>query len=721
MTGGARSYRCIALGALAVLGLGLGLGLTLATSRSLQPLPDSFEHLFDHAARHTFLDRHGQPLNITYQNRWNLNDRVYLHQVPEFLQNAFIVSEDKRFFAHRGVDWIARAHALVQNLLAGDIVRGASTLSEQVVRMLHPRPRTPWSRWLEGFEAAQLERRFSKLDIFEFYLNQVPYGANRRGIAQAAAHYFDRDISTLSEREMLALAVLVRAPRWLDPQRRAAHLDSAIADLAARTGTAAIERQPLQPASGQFGHNLEHFLQFASTRVDAPRGQPVDTTVDIELQQKVQRILDTRLQNLAPRHVQNGAALVVDHHRNQVIAWAVGHAGRDDMPYNQLNAVVVRRQPGSALKPLLYAAALARGWTAATMLEDMPLEEGVGPGMHTYHNYSRIHYGPVSLREALGNSLNIPAVRTVQYLGAQHFLDFLHRFGFTSLAGHPNVYGDGLALGNGEVTLFELVQAYAVLARMGDFKPLTLLEHRHRQTRGRRVLSEDVASLIADILSDPGAREKEFGRDSILNFPYQTAVKTGTSSDYRDAWAIGYNDRYTVGVWIGNLDYSAMHKVTGATGPAQVLRSVVNELNRNRDVRPLYFSEKLVKKSVCVATGAPAQEDCRTREEWFVPGTSAQPAATTAVTLRLRKPSPGLLLAMDPRIPDSHEYFEFAVTEADDIRRVDWFVNDTLVATTAGPRYAWPLRRGQFTARAEVITGAGAEPVKTAAVSYRVH
>lgn len=729
-----RRRLAIAAGLAALLSLPI---LALATARALQALPADLGQL-PAATRNTFFDRHGQRLTVTYQNRWNLHDRVELHRVPALLQSAVLLSEDKRFPAHGGVDWLARASAVLQNLRAGRAVRGASTISEQVVRMLHPRPRTLWSRWLEGFEARRLEQRFSKPEILEFYLNQVPYGARRRGIVQAADYYFDRDLSTLNEKEMLALAVLVRAPRWLDPRRHRPALERAIGRLAQRAAAsgrlaidpAGIHRQPLQTASGTLTHNLSHFVAFARAQPETPLQGRVDTSIDAELQQKVQAVLDTRLDRLAASNAGNGAALVVDHHSNTIVSWAVGHAGRPGKAYGDINAVTVRRQPGSALKPLLYAQALSRGWSAATLLDDAPLEQRVGTGMHTYHNYSRAHYGPVSLREALGNSLNIPAVRAIQYIGAERFLYFLHNLGFTSLAGHPNVYGDGLALGNGEVSLYELVQAYTALARMGDFKPLSYLQtrqHTPRQdpqggngtARGRRVLSEDVASLVADILADPGAREKEFGRDSILNFPHQTAVKTGTSSDYRDAWALGFNDRFSAGVWIGNLDYSAMHEVTGSTGPAPVLRAIFNEVNRHRRVRPLYFSNKLVKRRICADSAAPASGNCRARDEWFLPGAPlTPPAADTAI--RLRKPSPGLMLAMDPRIPDHLEYFEFALSPSSRIKKVNWFINDRLVASTTDHRYAWPLQRGSFRARAEVLTTDNELPLQTAVVTYHV-
>jgi len=700
--------------------------LAVATRLALRPLPVDLEEEITATGKSIYLDRRGLRLNVTYENDWNLHDQAGIHEVPEFLQQAFLLSEDKRFFTHNGVDWLARLNAARQNLLAGGVVRGASTITEQVVRMLHPRPRTLWSRWLEGFDAGILEKRFSKLELLEFYLNQVPYRAQRRGVIQAAQHYFGRDLSTLNHKEMLALAVLVRSPRWLDPERRPASLERAITSLAERLSlepdeTRAILQQKLSLPGPTIDFDLSHFLLYAGNHLgDQPAADGVvHTTIDGELQVKTQKILDNRLRRLHSRRVDNGAVLVVDHERNAILAWVVGYAGRRDRPFNRIDAVTAPRQPGSALKPLLYASAIRKGWTAATMLDDSPLEESVGPGLHSYQNYSRQHYGLVSLREALGNSLNIPAVRAIQYVGTGEFLGFLHELGIISLTGHPNVYGDGLALGNGELSLFELVQAYTVLARMGDFKPLSFVDGETRSS-GRQVLSEDIASLVADIISDPAAREKEFGWDSVLNLPGQTAVKTGTSSDYRDAWAVGFNDRYTVGVWMGNLDYQAMDGITGAGGPAFVLRSVFNELNRHRQARPLYFSPSLVRQRVCIDSGLPARDECEARDEWFLPGTGPEGTGTPEETVRIRKPGKGLLLAMDPRIPDHAEYFEFAVSDIANLGSVKWYVNGQLAATTKTPTYAWKLSRGEFTARAEVSFTNERPPVVTEEVGFRV-
>jgi len=468
---------------------------------------------------------------------------------------------------------------------------------------------------------------------------------------------------------------------------------------------------------------VQHFIAFVNKKTAALErdGQPIHTTIDLELQDTAQQIIDNRLRHLEHRHVGNGAALIIDHETNRILSWVVGYAGKKDKAFNQMDAVLTKRQPGSALKPLLYTNAFLHGWTAATTLDDSPLAEGVGLGMHTYHNYSRAHYGNISVREALGNSLNIPAVRAIQFVGPDAFLSFLRDLGVRSLAQHPNVYGDGLALGNGELTLYELVEAYTVLARMGDHKPLTALEGEHLQSNNRRIFSEDVASLVADIMSDPAAREKEFGWNSVLNFPHHSAVKTGTSSDYRDAWAIGFNDKYTVGVWMGNMDYSPMHEVTGSSGPALALRSIFNELNRNREARPLYLSENLIKYRICIDTGMFADAECEARDEWFISGTGPVAILASLGEVRMRKPSRGLSLAMDPRIPDDHEYFEFSLSDSHAVERVRWFVNEKLVATTTSPTYLWKLSRGKFSTYAEVLLVNDDQPVKTGTVQYQVN
>lgn len=711
-------------------------GLIWKTHADLLPLPVSLSPLGSGVRKAQVLDRNGVPLTVTYENRWNIHDEISLPSIPLFLQQAFVVSEDQRFYRHKGVDWSARVHAFFQNIKALDSIRGASTISEQVIRMWHPRPRTLWSRWLEGIEAGRLETVFSKNDILEFYLNQIPYAGRRRGVMRAAQDFFDRDLDTLSHKEMLALVVMVRAPTRLDVRKKKTGLVRSIQQLADRLlrngildkdqyatlhkDDIRIKKAALRVTADHFVHHLVQLHPSSDLR----RNGHLRTTLDSALQLTVQSILDSRLKDLKDRGAKNGAVLIVDHRRNEILAWVNSGAHLDDVAASWFDAVTTPRQPGSALKPLLYALALERGWTAATLVDDSPLSESIGRGLHAYHNYSRVHYGPLRVREALGNSLNIPAVRAIQFVGVAEFLDCLHQLGIRSLQQHPDFYGDGLALGNGEITLLELVGAYTVLARQGIYRPLKcLMAEAPRQAETRRIFSPEIASLIGNILSDPEARRLEFDNGSLLQFPVQTAIKTGTSSDYRDAWAVGYNHGLTVGVWIGNLDHYATDGITGANGPALVLRSVFAELNHQRDTAPLYLSPRLVKAEICRDSGLMADGHCASLSEWFVPGTGPKNKTMPAEPLKpavLRHPSEGMQLAMDPRIPDDQEAFVFKLANLPAPTAVDWYVDRQRVGSTSNGEYLWALQRGQHSVRARLWPENSGSFIVTPEVNFSV-
>ncbi|HUP90616.1 MAG TPA: transglycosylase domain-containing protein [Solimonas sp.] len=700
-------------------------GLALATALSLQAPPDSLE-IGNAGQTLRITDRSGRALTAAYiGERWNIHDTLPLERIPQFLREAFVLAEDRRYWQHDGVDWRARFAALEQNLEAGETVRGASTIAEQAVRLLHPRPRTPWSRWLEGFEARALERRFGKPAVLEFYLNQVPYGANRRGVAQAAQHYFGRSVETLAPHEMLALAVLVRAPSRLDPRRDPQALGRRVhwlAELARQSGLldadtlAAVLREPIRPVeSVDAGIGAAHFLRELRRRAAGQAGT-LQASLDAGLQGEVQQLLDYRVQDLGRRGVNNGAVLVVDLQGRKVRAWAVADAQHPaELGFD---AVQTPRQPGSTLKPLLYAMALERGWTAATAINDADLYERVGHGLHQYRNYSGQHYGWITLREALGNSLNIPALKALQFVGGADFLDRLRALGVHSLKLHPDVYGDGLALGNGELSLYELVQAYCALADRGRFQPLSLVEAPEAD-KASAVMPPDVASLVTDVLADERSRLLEFGDGGALRYPVQTAVKTGTSSDYRDAWTVAYNHRYVVGAWLGNLRAREMDSVTGSVGPALLVRSVFAALNRSTPAEPLYRDPTLVAREVCAP--ATAGEGCARYREWFRPGTAPQALSEPPPPLspRFTQPFDGLQLALDPRVPDEHEKLEFRFAWAGTPTQVRWLVDGTAQAQTAEANWLWPLQRGRHVALAEVTDSAG-EVLRTPEVRFEV-
>ncbi|MCK8601234.1 transglycosylase domain-containing protein [Desulfoferrobacter suflitae] len=726
------------------------------TRRDLRPLPSSLNLAGSAVRKAQVVDRRGVPLSVTYQNEWNLHDQAALHEIPRLLQQAFIQSEDRRFHRHHGVDWRARVHAVWQNITALQTVRGASTITEQVVRMLHPRPRTIWSRWLEGIEAGRLEERFSKAAILEFYLNQVPYAHRRRGVVQAASLYFDRDLTTLNTRELLTLVVLVRAPSAMDLRRDCERAAQAVGRLAGvmrangtlsddqyqrvMSGSWSLSTMRLPVEAGHFIRYLQrHSLTDEKPAPAANHSGKLPTTLDASLQQHVQQILDTRLQDLRDSGVADGAVLVVDHQSDEVLAWVNGGGLSQEQAGGWIDAVITPRQPGSTLKPFLYALALEMGWTAATLIDDTPLVEPVGSGLHRFDNYSRRCYGPVRLRDALGNSLNIPAVRTVQFTGTKRFLDVLKQLGIGSLRQPADHYGAGIALGNGEVSLFELVQAYAAVARGGVFRPLRTVRHpAPRQRAAQRVFRAETAALIGNILSDPQARRLEFGAGHLLHLPFQTAVKTGTSNDHRDVWTFGFSSDFTVGVWMGNLDRKPTRGVTGTSGPALVLRAVFAELNRRREPKPLQLSCRLMPAAICRHTGLRAADHCPVMQEWFAAGTvPAQyclPAGLHDTDLRqpathqpernvaLVQPTPGLKLVMDPHIPDDMEAFALIIPKHLRPEKVEWLVDERLEQVTAAGenRFMWPLSAGTHTAQARIWQAGKARPLVTPPVRFQV-
>lgn len=670
-------------------------------------------------------DRFGEALSVSYQNRWNTADQLFLHQVPEFLKQAFVHAEDQSFFTHHGVDWGAKGAAVWQNIKARRIVRGASSITEQVVRMLTNRPRKMWSKLFEMIEAYQLESYISKHKIFEFYLNQLPYAAQRRGIVQGARYYFNRDLATLTKKEMLALVVLARAPSHFDLYKDHQKIEKRILQLAGvlrqknilnAAEYTQISQQKFVLETSQLNVNAFHFMQFIKDKMGLhffKTGHAIRTTLNANLQRDVQKIIDDRVQDLRHKFVENAGALVVDHQTGDILAWVVAGNGDEKMADAKnrgqaINAVTVLRQPGSALKPFLYATALVKGWHPATWIDDSPLSEAIGCGLHRFKNYSHRYYGPITLREALGNSLNIPAIRTIRYVGVKPYLDILHQLGFDGLHRHADVYDEGLALGNGEVTLYELVQAYVVLAHKGRMRPLRFIADYDPPYMAHQIFSPEVASLIGHILSDPWARQLEFGRHSVMNLPIQTAIKTGTSTDYRDAWAVGYNHRYVVGIWMGNMDNKPMNGVTGSSGPMLALRSIFAKLNRGVPPQSLFLSPRLIVKNICLA---PAMEPvygvmpiinkgerkCLPRTEYFVQDSmdhNLHASETDQKKPVITKPTQGLHMALDPRIPRDHQIFEFQVEGIKPGDTVEWILNDKTVAQNKSSKYRWVLERG---------------------------
>lgn len=637
------------------------IAVAAATYTQIRPQPVLKEFL-GRTDRPLILDSTGSPLRYSYADEWNCNEIAGLASIPPLLISAVIAAEDGRYFSHKGVDWWSRANGLWLNLRKFRTVRGSSTITEQVVRMIYPRRRTFWSKWIEGWEAYSLERKNSKNEILEFYLNQVPFNERRRGVVQAARGFFGRDLSVLTKSEIIAIAAMIKNP---------SRMGRGYLELGRRLGED-LSSEQLRFAAPTSPLAAPHFISFVKTQ---PYENPTRTTLDPGLQRSAQKLLDEVLKSESKHEMNNGAVILADHQTDEILVWSVG-----DGKFGQAtayNAVLQKRQPGSSLKPFLYATAFESGFAPDTLVEDAPLADSVGAGLHNYRNYSRVFYGWISLREALANSLNVPGIRIIKQIGVDSFLHKLKLLHLDSLTQSAAHYGEGLALGNGEVSLLEMIGAYGTLARSGIYRPLRVLRSQ-KIAEGERIFTERSALAVSSILSDANARRLEFGRGGNLEFPVQTAVKTGTSTDFRDAWAFAYNYKFVAGIWIGNLNNRPTNGLSGSAAPMLVLRALMNEAIRGR------ITEKLTRATDL--TGIPKIE-------------------SDLNGFRIKKPGEHTHMALDPRIPVSSQAFTFEVEGHSPEKSVSWWIDGKKVGENSDGKLKWPLVKG----RHEVMARQGFE------------
>jgi len=516
---------------------------------------------------------------------------VSLDAIPDDLIHATLAAEDRRFFSHGGVDMAAVARAAYANLMAGRVVSGASTITQQLAKISADKrnPRRLWTKVLEALQARRIEMTWSKRRILEEYLNRVGYGNLLTGCTSAAQGYFDKPLRDLSPAECAFLAALPQAPSRLNPfknpkavlPRQKFVLDGMVERgwlTPEKRMLASEEKTVLKRFNG--GFEAPHAVELACGTGLQPVPQVIRTTILPPLQSRVEAVIAHRLATLRNRHVTQAAAVVIENKSGRVLALA-GSRDFFSTEGGQINGAWAAHSAGSAVKPFTYLLALQHGFTPATIIPDLPIEFGTPGGIYRPENYDHRHYGPVTLRMALGSSLNIPAVRVLKQIGGEKVLyDALQSLGITSLAEPADHYGLGLTIGNAPVRLLELTNAYACLARLGEYKPWTLLADAP-DVANLRVFPPETCYLIADILGDNHARLPTFGPWSVIRLPFKVAVKTGTSRNYRDNWTIGYSPEFTVGVWAGNFDHTPMENVSGVTGAGPIFRDIFMHLRQS--------------------------------------------------------------------------------------------------------------------------------------------
>lgn len=717
---------------------------------------------------------------------------VPLEQVAPAVVEATVAIEDERFFSHGGVDWIAVARAALSNVRSGRVVSGASTLTMQLAGLVEPRPSTVTGKLAEMVTARRIERAFDKRAIIAQYLNRAPYGAGTLGVEAASLRYFGTHAINLSLAQATLLAALPQAPSQKNPlkapeaararQRRVLDrmVETGAVDAAARDAALAepmtFDTTPEPPRALHFTDLV--LAQAASNGVTSGE---VRTTLDQTLQDKIEGLAREHARRIAAQGARNAAVVVLDNQRCAVRALlgSLDYWGDDG---GSVNGALARRQPGSTLKPFTYALAFAKGLSPASVVADVETRYGEADGtLFAPKNFDKLFDGPVLMGEALGRSLNVPAIRAAQQAGVDDLLTLLRALGVDSLDQDAAHYGLGLTLGNGEVTPLELAGAYAALARDGrSCRPHALTDGAASdsvQRPAQRVIDEDVAHLVTHVLKDEHLRMRAFGQRTALLVGFPAAIKTGTSTSFRDSWAVGYTPEHTVVVWVGDFGGRPMDRVAGAAGAGPLLASVLRVLHPPSkapvwreppagvvDVEVCAISGRLpepqcphrrtvrvrssdVPSETCpwhrrialdarnglrAGPGCPAQHVVErtfavlppTYQRWQADAGTAPPSrfsplcpadGAVADEVTVTYPNSGEVFLVEPGYDPATQSIKLSAAVDPPGELVTWFVDGAALASVAFPYEAhWPLERGEH--RIEVRAGGK----RSAAISIRV-
>ncbi|HEY2933556.1 MAG TPA: penicillin-binding protein 1C [Acidobacteriota bacterium] len=618
------------------------------------------------------LDRNHVPLQeLRIDKSGRKLEWIPLSEISPAMLAAVVHAEDRKFYRHHGVDWLAFPAAL-KDVLAGRVPRGASTITMQVASMVAPGSGTPDSRrsvarkWRQICLALSLEKKWSKTEILEAYLNLVSFRGELQGIAAASRGLFRKEPHGLNAEESLVLSALVRGPNAREAQvsSRARALARSLGlrfddhGLAGKARQASARSYYIEPKTNLAPHVAEILFreyQKGDSQNSAARSGAslqIVSTLDEKLQRYASEVLRHHVAGLVAQNVHDGAVLVIENRSGDVLAYA-GNTG-DLALARYVDGVKAPRQAGSTLKPFLYGLAFDRRlMTPASLIDDSPVDIVVAGGVFRPKNYDNRFNGLVSARTALASSLNVPAVQTLNNVGVESFLQILRQLEFQNLQ-QPDFYGPSLALGSADITLWDLTNAYRSLANNGVWSKSRLLPQTEDRA-AKRIYSEQAAFLVSSILSDRESRSKTFSLENPLSTRFWTAVKTGTSKDMRDNWCVGYSSDYTVGVWVGNFSGAPMWNVSGISGAAPVWVEIMNWLHADKPSLP-----KTPPAGVVVQiTEFP--ELGQSRKEWFIQGTEVslvEPAPGNA-HYKITYPVEGTLIALDPDIPEEEQRMFF--------------------------------------------------------------
>jgi 1A family penicillin-binding protein len=588
-------------------------------------------------------DRQGQVIYQEAQAR-ELKETAPLAEVPETLVKATLAIEDKDFYEHKGISFRGIARAIFSNIEEKDLYgQGASTITQQLARnTLLSLDKTYERKFKEIVLAIELEKRYSKDQILEMYLNTIYYGAGAHGIRDAAKIYFDKEFQELDLAESALLAGLPYAPSDLSPlggnQEAAKRRQVVVLDKMVEYGY--LSREEAEAAKSQeliFAPKKEtlrypHFVDYVKAYVaqrygrDAAErgGFKIYTTLDSGLQNLGEALVRERVDQLRGYQVSNGALLALDPKTGQILAM-VGSMNYFEPEYGSFNVLTGLRSPGSSIKPLVYAGAFENGMTAGTILDDTPKTIRIGGEVYRPKNSDGRFRGKVTVRRALANSLNIPAIEAGQRLGVEGVLGTFNKFGLTGLDDRFQ-YGPSIAIGGLEIYPIDLISAFGALANYGqkvESTPILKIENKYgeviyeHQPQPQQIIDPRIAYILSDILSDNLTRREAFGYPNALEISRRAAAKTGTAEDFKNSWTIGYTPSLVVGAWMGNNDGSPMRGIWGSVGPANIWNRFMEQALAGQPEewfdRPVGITEAIV---------------CETgKRELFLSGTEPKPCS----------------------------------------------------------------------------------------------
>ena len=687
-----------------------------------------------------FSDRNGLPLGTLLTRDQEHTSVVPLNQVsPQFI-HAILAAEDGSFYHHGALDMKAVIRASKEAIHAKRIISGASTITMQLARMLDPVLRNFSGKLSEIWLSWRLTAGMNKDEIFAAYINRLPMGGNIYGVEAAAQTYFSIPASELNLAQASLLAAIPNNPTYFNPyehwerlkQRQKYVLNRMVQEkyisgaIAARTHTEKVVFQSRQRGIIAAPHFL-FWLANQLFQTQTEENSPIRTTINRPLQQFVEAQVQQVISSLAANNVHDAAALVIDNRTGEVLAYVGSPDYFNEVKLGHNDGVQALRQPGSTLKPFIYELALEKNLIRPnTILADIPAHYAI-PGAKLYSptDYTERFLGPVRVRIALANSLNVPAVRVLEKVGVETFLERLHQLGFEHLNQTPEHYGLGLTLGSGEVSLWELAHAYLTIARQGDATPIVSTfsnsplprDAMNRVSTNFPLPNQTIWQLITNILSDRHARATAFGVDSVLNLPFPSAVKTGTSSNFRDTWTVGFTTDYTVATWVGNFSGEPMRQVSGVTGAAPLWNRIMLHLHEHQEPAGFPPPEGLVQLPVCAISGLRPTPDCTSVvQEYFYPEDKSnyegenqfnlppeydewlakqQQSNFTSTSLRILSPHHGDLFLLYPA-EEAKQKLEFKLV-GNKSALVEWWLNGEKLDTQSTNSLFWYLRPGNWT------------------------